>query len=105
MKKFLLVAGLLLLSGCIGTFNGNPYTTRRAATQPWWQASTAGVTSNNPWNKFIHTPEGLDTSDPWANFVEPDLFPKNFAPRAQKKNIQRLDERKMRSIIPNREVY
>lgn len=103
MRLFLLVA-LLTLVSCVGSPEPrNPL--KRTTERAWWQASTAGVTSNNPWNKFVPKEKGEDISDPWANFQEPELFPEGFAVRNVKKNKQPLDRASERRIIPSREVY
>ena len=102
MRYSLLVA-MMLLVGCVGSDRTvNPM--RRCTAKLWWQASTAGVTSNNPWNKFVRTYPSEDTSDPWANFQQPKLFPDDFVP-APKRNNPALDQHRAQRIIPNRQVY
>lgn len=65
IRKTLFAVLLMALVGCLGT-NRNPYE-NRAQTQPWWQASTAGVTSNNPWMAFVKPHVTPNQFDPWAN--------------------------------------
>jgi len=102
MRYTLLVAAMFLV-GCVGSSTPhNPM--NRCGTELWWQASTAGVTSNNPWNKFVRTHQVEDTSDPWANFQEPELFPEDFAPASKEKVEEALYPPRFRPILRDRQL-
>jgi len=100
--RYLLVA-VLFLAGCVGSsIPHNPM--NRCTEKLWWQATTAGVTSNNPWNKFVRTYEPADPLDPWANFQEPELFPRDFRSATQKETEKVLYPRRFRPTMRDREL-
>jgi hypothetical protein len=88
----LLLAALILFTGCVGTTEPhNPMTVTACETPAWWRATTVGVAdADNPWNAQIPVPPPVkDWTDPWSDFQEPELFPKDFKPS----NPPSFDER------------
>lgn len=98
MKFASIILSILLLSGCSGynsTFpccsgdEKNPL--NRQTERAWWQADTAAVTTNSPWNKFVKTEKSVDES--------PKLFPDGWKPRADKeKQLDTLKPKKVSEV-------
>ena len=113
MKKLSAIVLAVLMAGCIGT-SKNPMISHKANNKPlWWQLDTAGVKkSQSPWEKFVPAVKANRWDDPWANFQEPELFPKDWKKRfpkvkPKKKKKKRVDKKLNRPIIlqQGKDVY
>jgi hypothetical protein len=82
MKKIVLCGLFAFLVGCVGSPTPtNPMERIIPLNQPWWTASTVGVTKDkNPWEKFVLPHVVDDNLDPWGSYEQPKLFPKDFEP-------------------------
>jgi hypothetical protein len=75
MKKLILLISLLI-TGCIGSDAPRNPMKAKGGPEPWWQADTASVTSNSPWEKFIRPKE---TQGTWPS---PVIFPEDWKKRS-----------------------
>lgn len=92
MKKLVI---LLLLTGCIGSATPhNPLD--RETKKAWWQADTATITSNNPWEVYVQPNKEENWDDPWSTHESEPLFPKDFKGK--------VDEQIVRPTIKGKEI-
>ena len=97
--RFTLVATLIFIVGCMGS--ATPHNPMKATptAEPWWQASTASVSSNNPWEIYLEPREAGANDDPWKNYEHPRLFPEDFpCPK------DGVDSSPSQPIIPSEEL-
>ena len=98
MRQLMAMILVLFLVGCVGSSEPRNPIDRKGSEPLWWQADTAAITSNNPWEKFLPQPEA--TQPKWPEAV---IFPKDWKPvGATKKSV---DDEDSGSIIPNDEVF
>jgi hypothetical protein len=96
MKRIALAVVLALMIGCVGSSTPhNPMT--RNSEAAWWQADTAAITSNNPWEIYVRPNPLLVDDDPWSSYEAPPLFPDGWEPA--KVTPKHVEERRLRKQL------
>jgi hypothetical protein len=68
----------------------------------WWRLDTSGMKpEDNPWNKFVPIYKVADRANPWAEFKEPQLFPKDW--KHKEKSTKPTGS--IKKILVEQEVY
>jgi hypothetical protein len=91
MKKFIVLFSLIFY-GCASSSPHNPL--KRKAERLWWQADTASINSNSPWEKFLDAQRTEDPCKEKENILEP--------PAASKKEV---DDGLKQPIIEESEAF
>ena len=96
MRRIILAVTLAFMVGCVGSPNAHNPMNQARNNQPWWAATTAGVSSaDNPWEIYVRPNPLLVSDDPWSTYEAPPLFPEGWKPAEKKK----VDSPKERPII------
>lgn len=96
MKRIALAVTLALMIGCVGTTPAhNPIS--RNSKVVWWQADTAVITSNNPWEIYVRPNSLLRSDGPWSDYKASSLFPESWKPA--KVTTKQMEERRLRKQL------